>query len=72
MKTDEAAIVSDAILFHYYRHFISGPEQTAAVQRLSGRNLGVRKRARCSHHTLRAEEDAKPGPDLQCIMHAFF
>lgn len=64
--------VSDAILFHYYWHFISGPEQTAIVQRLSTQNLTIRKCGRRSHHTLRAEEEAKHGRVVQCIIHVFF
>lgn len=51
MKIDEASSVSDGILFHYYRHFRSGPEQTAVVQRLSTRSLSIRKCGRCSHRT---------------------
>lgn len=64
--------VSDAILFHYYWHFISGPKQTAIVQRLSTQNLTIRKCGWRSHHTLRAEEEAKHGRVVQCIIHVFF
>lgn len=51
IKIDKAVSVSDGILFHYYWHFRSGPEQTAIVHRLSTRNLTIRKCGWCSHHT---------------------
>lgn len=42
------------------------------MQRLSTQNLTIRKCGWRSHHTLRAEEDAKHGRVVQCIIHVFF